>query len=178
MELERQTLDGCAEFNGSGLHVVPVQHTGNQSASAEEANAVAGLVAQLINGTWTDANGITMPLTLADILIVTPYNAQVAMLGAGLPEGARIGTVDKFQGQEAPVVIYSMTTSSPEDAPRGMEFLYSANRFNVATSRAKCAVILVASPRLLEVECRTPAQMKLANGICRFAEMAMVHTLA
>jgi superfamily I DNA and/or RNA helicase len=86
----------------------------------------------------------------------------------------RIGTVDKFQGQEAPVVIYSMTTSSAEDAPRGMEFLYSLNRLNVATSRAMTAVILVGSPRLFEPECRTPRQMQLANALCWYLEMAAV----
>ena len=120
---------------------------------------------------WTDQANDRRPLTLADILIVAPYNAQVAALGARLP-GARIGTVDKFQGQEAPVVIYSLTTSSPEDAPRGMEFLYSLNRLNVATSRAKTACILVGSPALFEPECRSPAQMRLANAFCRYLEMA------
>ncbi|WP_311979657.1 C-terminal helicase domain-containing protein [Bradyrhizobium canariense] len=88
---------------------------------------------------------------------IAPYNAQVFEPQERLP-GARIGTVDKFQGQEAPIVIYSMTTSSHLDAPRGMEFLYSANRLNVATSRANCLCIVVACPRLLEVECRTPAR--------------------
>ena len=83
-----------------------------------------------------------------------------------------MGTVDKFQGQEAPVVIYSMATSRPEDAPRGMEFLYSLNRLNVATSRAKCLCILVASPRLFEPDCRTPQQMRLASALCRFRELA------
>ena len=86
----------------------------------------------------------------------------------------KIGTVDKFQGQEEAVVIYSMTTSSPEDAPRGMEFLYSLNRLNVATSRAKTAVIVVGNPRLFEPECRTPRQMQLANALCRYREMAGV----
>ena len=85
---------------------------------------------------------------------------------------ARVGTVDKFQGQEAPVVIYSMATSRPEDAPRGLEFLYSLNRLNVATSRARCAAIVVASPRLFTPDCSTPHQMKLANALCRFREMA------
>jgi uncharacterized protein len=83
-----------------------------------------------------------------------------------------VGTVDKFQGQQAPVVIYTMATSHPEDAPRGMDFLYSATRLNVATSRAQCAVILVASPHLFKPECRTVKQMRLANGLCRFREMA------
>ena len=88
----------------------------------------------------------------------------------------RIGMVDKFQGQEAPVVIYSMTTSSPEEAPRGMEFLYSLNRLNVATSRARCVCILVAKPKLFGPECRTPHQMKLANALCRYLETAKYST--
>ena len=83
-----------------------------------------------------------------------------------------VGTVDRFQGQEAAVVIYAMGTSLPDDAPRGLEFLYSLNRLNVATSRARCAVFVVASPRLLEPECRTPRQMQLANALCRYVEMA------
>ena len=112
-------------------------------------------------------------MTSNDILVVSPYNAQVSRLVEGLEfTGVRVGTVDKFQGQEAPVVIYSMATSRPEDAPRGMEFLYSLNRLNVATSRARCAAILVASPLLFEPECRTPRQMKLANALCRYRELA------
>ena len=138
-------------------------------------NAVQRLVADLTRPgmSWVNMNGEKHPLTLEDILIVSPYNAQVFDLAARLPQ-ARIGTVDKFQGQEAPVVIYSMATSSPEDAPRGMEFLYSINRFNVATSRARCACFVVASPRLLEPECQTPRQMKLANALCRYLEMSEI----
>jgi len=117
--------------------------------------------------------GRSEALKSKDILIVAPYNAQVADLSARLPE-ISVGTVDKFQGEEAPVVIYSMTTSSPEEAPRGMEFLYSLNRLNVATSRAMTAVIVVGSPRLFEPECRTPRQMQLANALCRYSEMALV----
>jgi superfamily I DNA and/or RNA helicase len=120
---------------------------------------------------WFRSSGNSRRLQREDILIVAPYNAQVADLSLRLPQ-MRIGTVDKFQGQEAPVVIYSLTTSSPEDAPRGMEFLYSLNRLNVATSRAMSAVILVGSPRLFEPDCRTPRQMQLANAFCRFTEMA------
>ena len=85
---------------------------------------------------------------------------------------SRIATFDKFQGQAAPIVIYSMTTSSAEDAPRGMEFLYSLNRLNVATSRAMSAVIVVGSPKLFEPECRSPRQMQLANALCAYLEMA------
>lgn len=121
---------------------------------------------------WRDREGRERPLALEDILVIAPYNAQVADLAGRLPAGARVGTVDRFQGQEAPVVIYSMTTSTPEDAPRGMEFLYSPNRFNVATSRAQCACTVVGNPRLFEPDCHSPKQMKLGNAFCRFLEVA------
>ena len=105
--------------------------------------------------------------------MIAPYNAQVSALTGAIPHMKdHIGTVDRFQGQEAPVVIYSMTSSSAEDAPRGMSFLYDPHRFNVATSRASAACILVGSPALFEPECRTPLQMKMANGFCRFRELA------
>lgn len=134
---------------------------------------MAGIVEGLLQPDvkWVDDRGGSRLLRLDDILIVAPYNAQVSDLSNCL-KNARVGTVDKFQGQEAPVVIYSLTTSSPEDAPRGMEFLYSLNRLNVATSRARALVIVVGSPRLLEPECRSPRQMQLANALCRFVELA------
>jgi uncharacterized protein len=152
---------------------VPVVHEGNQSYSLEEVDRVAAITEILTQAgsTWTDWGGNQRPLTIDDILIVAPYNNQVNRLTAQLPD-ANVGTVDKFQGQEAAVLIYSMTTSTPEDAPRGMEFLYNLNRFNVATSRARCACIVVGSPRLFFPECRTPRQMELANVLCRYAEMS------
>ena len=118
--------------------------------------------------TWIDKDGDEHLLQLEDILIIAPYNKQVFALQEKLPS-ARIGTVDKFQGQKAPLVIYSMTTSTPTDAPHGMEFLYSLNRLNVATSRARCVCLLVANPNLFEPECRTPQQMRLVNTFCRTA---------
>ena len=171
--LERQKLSGHAWLGEAGLWFVPVKHEGNQNSAPEEVERIAEIVDSLLRPevTWTDAEGKCRRLRLEDILIVAPYNAQVSDLGARL-EGARIGTVDKFQGQEAPVVIYSLTTSTPEDAPRGMEFLYSLNRLNVATSRARGMVILVGSARLLEPECQSPRQMQLANALCRYVEMA------
>jgi uncharacterized protein len=168
--LERQTIRGVEPVIGSGLRLVAVDHEGNQSESPEEVDVVRRLFVDASNATWIDAGGVERPLRVADILVISPYNVQVAALRAKLPPGARVGTVDKFQGQEAPVVIYSMTTSSPEDAPRGMEFLYSLNRLNVATSRAKCLAIVVASPRLFAPECRTPAKMRLANAFCALEE--------
>ena len=172
--LEVQNLIAERPVNGTGLRYLPVAHHGNQSSSVEEADCVRDLVSELLAGAprWADRSGQERPLALDDILIIAPYNAQVYELQERLP-GARIGTVDKFQGQEAPVVIYSMTTSSWADAPRGMEFLYSLNRLNVATSRAKCVCILVASPSVFEVQCRTPRQMQLANAFARFVELAI-----
>src|SRR5207244_11144907 len=114
--------------------------------------------------TGTNRHGETKPVTLDDILIVAPYNAQVSEIAERIP-GARVGTVDKFQGQEAPVVVYSMATSSPEEAPHGMEFLFSRHRLNVATSRARCVCILVGSPELFEPECRRPEQMGVAKAL-------------
>ncbi|HKY32502.1 MAG TPA: TM0106 family RecB-like putative nuclease [Candidatus Polarisedimenticolia bacterium] len=171
--LDRQALLGGGPIAGAGLWFLPVEHHGNQSSSPEEVQAVGALVERLAGGDlrWRNREGIEAPLRLEDILIIAPYNAQVADLGARLPR-ARVGTVDRFQGQEAPVVVYSMTTSSPADAPRGMEFLYSLNRFNVATSRARCACVIVGSPMLFEPECQTPRQMQLANACCRYLELA------
>jgi uncharacterized protein len=174
-ELAQQRLEGVAPFDGAGLWVVPVSHTGNQSASVEEVDEVERIVSMLLvpGARWVTSTGEALPLTAADLRVVSPYNAQVNRLAARLDaRGVPVGTVDRFQGQEAPVVIYSMATSHPDDAPRGMEFLYSLNRLNVATSRARCAAIVVASPALFEAECRTPRQMRLASALCRFGELA------
>src|ERR671918_123036 len=112
---------------------------------------------------WVDEEGTEKTMTGEDVLVVSPYNAQVSRMAEQLAStGVRVGTVDKFQGQQAPVVIYSMATSRPEDAPRGMEFLYSLHRLNVATSRARCAAIVVASPELIRVKCRSPEQLRMA----------------
>ena len=169
-----RVLEGHEWLDGAGLWFVHVEHEGSRNSSAEEVDVVTRIVERLLkpNVKWSYSAGHSRRLKEDDILIVAPYNAQVADLKTRLPK-MRIGTVDKFQGQEAPVVIYSLTTSSPEDAPRGMEFLYSLNRLNVATSRAMTTVILVGSPKLFEPECRTPRQMQLANKFCGYLEMAI-----
>lgn len=171
--LEKQIVHGNTPFAGAGLYYVPVQHYGRQNRSEEEVEVIARIVHQFTSSvvTWTNAAGKTLPLIKDDILIVAPYNAQVAALTEKLP-GCRIGTVDKFQGQEAAVVIYSMTSSSSQDAPRGMSFLYNPNRLNVATSRAQCVSILVASEKLLSADCRSVDQMRWANALCRYREMS------
>ncbi|MEI9919540.1 MAG: TM0106 family RecB-like putative nuclease [Bacteroidota bacterium] len=170
-DCSKQLISGGTDFDGAGLFYVPVDHRGNQNNSPEEVEKIYDIIQDLLKrGQWTGREGKTQALTNKDILVVAPYNAQVAALIRKMPD-VPVGTVDKFQGKEAPVVIYSMTSSSHEDAPRGMTFLFSPNRLNVATSRAKCISILVASPRLLEPECKTIDQMKWANGLCRYVEM-------
>jgi uncharacterized protein len=176
--LERQAVlappgSAAAALGGAGLVFAAVEHDANQSRSLEEVARIEALVAALTaDGVrYRNSAAEEAPLTAGDLMIVAPYNAQVTALAERLP-GVRIGTVDKFQGQQAPVVIVSLTTSSPEDAPRGMSFLYSANRLNVATSRAKALCILVGNPRLFEPDCRTPLEMRLANSFCLYRERA------
>lgn len=170
--LERQSVSGQPAL-GSGLRYLPVEHVGNHNCSPEEADVVTDLVRGIVDGgaVWTDREGVERAVGLEDVLIITPYNAQVFEIQQRLP-GARVGTVDKFQGQEAPVAIYSLATSTHADAPRGMEFLYSLNRLNVATSRARCLSYLICSPAVFEAECRSPRQMQLANAFCRYLELA------
>ncbi len=173
--LERQAIIDAPGLPEAGLAYLPVEHEGRQARAVEEVEAIQALVAAITDGRtrWRDAQGHERPLTRRDLMVVAPYNAQVTALAAALPD-VRIGTVDKFQGQQAPVVIVSLTTSSSADAPRGMDFLYSANRLNVATSRAKGLCILVGNPKLFEPDCRTPGQMRLANAFCRYLELATV----
>jgi AAA domain len=164
-----RVIEGHPWLDGAGLWFMPVEHAGNRNSSAEEVEVIAGIVGSLLKPgvRWYRGAGNIRDLKAEDILIVAPYNAQVADLGARLP-GMRIGTVDKFQGQEAPVVIYSLTTSTPEDAPRGMEFLYSLNRLNVATSRAMSAVRGCWS-RIAKVRGRCSWRMRCA-GIARWRQ--------
>lgn len=179
---EHQTLIG-GPFEGGGLWLVEVEHDGNGGSSDEEAAEVVRIVSALLqpNVCWMDHQANLHRMTPSDLRIVAPFNAHVNRIAEALHRAGHpsvpVGTVDKFQGQEAPVAIYAMATSRPEDAPRGMEFLYSLNRLNVATSRARCAAIILASPHLFQPDCQTPRQMKLANALCRFREIAEVVNL-
>ncbi|MBD0349280.1 MAG: AAA family ATPase, partial [Thermoleophilia bacterium] len=167
---ERCARQGTAV--GTGIRFVEVAHEANRVSSPEEAARVRKEIDALVGLDYTDCDGVTRPLRYSDFMVVAPYNAQVRCLRAALPEAVPVGTVDKFQGQEAPVVFYSLASSSGEDVPRGLEFLFSRNRLNVAISRAKCLAYVVASPRLLDVRCRTVDQMRLANALCRLVELA------
>jgi predicted RecB family nuclease len=147
---------------GTGVRYLPVEHQGRRQDSPEEAARVLAEIERMLAAGMTEG----------DFKVVAPYNAQVNLLRVALPEGADVGTVDKFQGQEAKVVFYSMASSTGEDIPRSLEFLFSRNRLNVAISRAQCLAVLVCSPRLLEVDAKTIEHIRLANALCRFVEIA------
>lgn len=182
-ETKRQKLATSDVLNGTGVRWIPVPHAGNRNSSEEEAAAVDRLYRDLLDGEWTDQHGVTAAIGPAQVLVVAPYNAQVELLAQQLAEAAaasdrpgipRVGTVDRIQGQQAAVVIYSMATSSQDEMPRTLEFLYSLNRLNVATSRGRCLAAIVGSPDLLRVQVHTPFQMRLANALCRFVEISEV----
>ncbi len=172
--LDQQQIIG-SKYAGAGLYLEEIEHTGNTNSSTEEVEKVVEIVAQLTKGDvrFINEDSEEATLTAADIKIITPFNAQVQVIKQHLPN-LEVGTVDKFQGQEAPVIIYSVATSSIEEAPRGMDFLFSPNRFNVAVSRARTRFIMVANPVIFEAECKSPHQIKLANAFCRFKEFSFI----
>ena len=159
------------ELPNEGIVVIDAQHENCSNQSSEEAEIIKNLYQTLLGQTLTEEDNTTRRITANDILIVTPYNSQVDYLYTLLPDNARIGTVDKFQGQEAPIVLVSMVSSSTQYlSPKIVEFLYSKNRLNVALSRAQCLAIVIASPRLMEVTCSTVEQIKLVNTYCQLNE--------
>jgi predicted RecB family nuclease len=151
----------------TGIRFVPVEHKGCSQKSEEEGRILKDIFESLLSQHYSDREGNERPFGLENILVVTPYNVQVNYLKSILPTDARVGTADKFQGQEAEAVLISMVTSSAEDLPRDIEFLYSKNRLNVAISRARCLAVVLANPRLLEIPCQTVDQMRLVNTLCR-----------
>jgi uncharacterized protein len=171
---QRLVLDrkAHAALRPTGIRFWAVTHEGCKQKSPAEASAVKAMLESLLTQHWIDKEGEKHRVTLADVLVVAPYNAQVNLLRSELPPDARVGTIDKFQGQQAQVVLVSMTTSSAEDLPRNIEFLYDKNRLNVAVSRAKCLAVVVASPQLLHIHCHSPAQMELVNTLCWLREYA------
>jgi len=172
--------DLLALLTGAGVRYLPVVHDGSRNASPIEAEHVAGVVDALVGGTWTywddpSQRCVTRPFTVDDVLVVAPFNAHVAALRRVLPDGVRIGTVDKFQGREAPIAVYSMATSTAEDSPRGIDFLYSLNRLNVAVSRARGLAVLVCSPTLLAPRLVHVRHVPSVAALCSLVEHA--HTL-
>lgn len=161
------------DLTGTGLRALAVAHEGRSQASPEEAEVIAAACENLLAGaTVADDHGVIRELVADDILVVAPYNMAVRCITDHVPEGVRVGTVDRFQGQQAPVVFYAMTCSSGDEVPRGLDFLFDDHRLNVAISRAECLAVLVHSPRLLDADCHTLRAMELVDGVCRFVEMA------
>jgi uncharacterized protein len=154
----------------SGVVFVPVEHEGNAQCSDEEVDTIATITKELLDWQFRGPDGTSRKLSMADILLVAPYNMQVRRLQQRLGPKARVGSVDKFQGQESPVVVVSMCASSLEDCPRGAEFLLNPNRINVAVSRAQCLAIVVGCPAIMKARCQNIEQMRLVNLFCRLVD--------
>ncbi|WP_307856930.1 TM0106 family RecB-like putative nuclease [Mycolicibacter acidiphilus] len=163
---------------GTGVRWIKAGHAGNSTSSTEEADLIAAEISQLIGTLWTNGDGAENPLTADDFMVVAPYNDQVRTLRARLDadaatRGVPVGTVDKFQGREAAVVFFSMTTSTGEDMPRGVDFLFSRNRINVAISRARCLAYLVCTDALLDTRARDIDDMRLIATLNAVVEYAL-----
>jgi predicted RecB family nuclease len=169
----RRRVEAAGALNGAGLRTLMVEHVGCSQSSLEEATAIAAACRELLDGGRVfDEHGEPRKLVASDILVVAPYNLARRCIAEHVPDGVRVGTVDKFQGQEAPVVFFAMTCSSGDDVPRGLDFLFDRNRFNVAVSRAQCLAVLVLNDGLLDADARSLATMHDIDGVCRFLELA------
>lgn len=170
IDTENQSLELNANAHSSlkpnGIVYLPIQHSDCTQSSDEEAALIKTIYENLLTQHYINKANQRLPISHEDILVVTPYNLQVQKLRSVLPDQAKIGTVDKFQGQEAPVVLYSMVTSSGDDLPRDIEFLFSKNRLNVAISRAKALIVFIANPNLMGIRCNKPEDMALVNTLC------------
>jgi len=161
----------------TGLRWLRADHKGRSTESPEEAAIVAAKVRELLGQPWTDQHGVTRPLTVHDFMVVAPYNDQRRCITEALrvdpaTRSVEVGTVDKFQGREAAVVLFSMTTSSAEHMPRTADFLFSKNRLNVAISRARCLAYLLCTDELLDTRARDVEEMSLISALCSFVERA------
>ena len=156
----------------AGIVFYPIEHEGNTQKSEEEAKAIQKLVKDLCKGSLTLRDGVARAVTLDDMLFVAPYNAQVALLQSLLGNKAKVGSVDKFQGQQAPIVFFSLCASDANEISRGMEFLYNLNRINVAISRAQILAIVVGNPTLFCPSINSVEQMKLVNLVSRLGTYA------
>ena len=151
----------------NGIVFCGVEHHGNVQRSDEEVERVLAIYHEMLGRLYTAKDGNTKPLELGDFLFISPYNAQVRALKDALPTGARVGSVDKFQGQEAPVCILSLCSSYGEYGSRGLAFILDRNRVNVAVSRAQCLAVVVADPRIAGTTAKSLEDMKLINLLCK-----------
>jgi uncharacterized protein len=151
----------------SGIIFSGIEHDGNIQQSDEEVERVVAIYNEIVGRPFTEKDGLTRPVELNDFLFIAPYNAQVRALKATLPKGARVGSVDKFQGQEAAVCILSMCSSYGEYGPRGLKFILDRSRINVAVSRAKCLAVVVSDPRIANSAAGSIDEMMLLNLYCK-----------
>lgn len=165
-------LDAPKGFLPHGLQFVPVEHIGNVQSSPEEVVEIGRIVRSLLGRRYRDKRGRERPLTLEDFVIISPYNAQVKALAQALPNGARVGTVDRFQGQEAPISILTLSCSPGEYGSRGLSFVLSLNRLNVAISRAECLAIVVGAPGIADTAAKSVREMRLLSLFCRLREVS------
>jgi uncharacterized protein len=183
--LQGQAISGTDWLAGSGLRWWPVEHSGRTTVAQEEAVCVVETFYSMLDREFTDKDGLKSKITPNDVFLIAPYNAQRSEILQRLEAHTdarkhgitydlmrnRVGTVDKAQGDEAPVVLMSFTSSSADDISHGMDF-FSKQRFNVAVSRARALVVVFASPDLLDMNCKTVDQVKVANMLCRYVEVA------
>jgi predicted RecB family nuclease len=175
-----ESHDSCAGQTtaaGTGLRWIRAEHEGRSTESPEEAALVVAKIKELLGQPWTDQHGVTRPLTAADFMVVAPYNDQRRCIEMALGDSratsrVEVGTVDKFQGREAAVVLFSMGTSSSEFMPRAADFLFSKNRLNVAISRARCLAYVICTNELLDTRARNVEEMELISALCSFVERA------
>jgi uncharacterized protein len=175
-----QSHPDCAHQSvgeGTGLRWLRVEHEGRSTMSPEEADIIAAAIRELVGQTWTAMDGTTRPLVASDVMVVAPYNDHVDLLRQTLdadPDlcATRVGTVDRFQGQEAAVVFFSMATSSATDMPRNSEFLFSRHRLNVAVSRARALAVVVCTEELLDTRAHRLDDMKLISTLCDLVDRA------
>ena len=160
-------------IQNSGIHYLEMNHKNNAQTSIEEFEVVRNLIKQIIGSNFED-NGVKRKITIDDILIISPYNTQVNLLISELEKenlkNPRVGTIDKFQGQEAPITIISMTSSDSDSLPRNREFFFSRNRLNVAISRAQVASIILFNPLLLDSSPKNLDHIKLMNNFFKFLD--------
>lgn len=176
-ENDKQTIRVPEDYTGdlnkeAGIVFLPVQHEGNTQASEEEVEVIVSAAKELIGRQFTGKTGVTRPIGWDDMLFVSPYNFQVNKLKEALGPEAKVGSVDKFQGQEAPVVFLSMCASDANDSPRGLDFLFDKNRINVAISRAQALAIVVGNPALARCSVSNLSQQTLVNTFCCLLEYA------
>ena len=154
-----------------GIVFSGVEHDGNPQQSDEEVERVKTVYEGMLGRNYTDSNGVTKQLALPDFLFIAPYNAQVRALREALPDGSRVGSVDKFQGQEAPVCILSLCSSAGDYGSRGLGFILDKNRINVAISRAQCLAVVVADPRIALTSANSIKDMMLLNLFCKLRDL-------